>query len=129
MGIVAGPLVDRLGVRRALLLGSIVSVIGRFLVAVTFSKAVMLFSLLVLIPFGTALGIPVLTIGVKRHSGRDNRTIAFSVYYGAWWGSVSACVLDHLTVPRVGGGLCSGAACSPHPTPPPLVPVLPTQWS
>mmetsp|Transcript_80935 Transcript_80935/g.142749 ORF Transcript_80935/g.142749 Transcript_80935/m.142749 type:complete len:263 (-) Transcript_80935:124-912(-) len=80
-GLFMGFVVDNLGVRRSLILGSALCAIGRFVL--TFSKSTfmikaMLYSLL---PMGTALAIPVMSLGIRRYTNDSNRSFAFSLFY------------------------------------------------
>eukprot|EP00937_MAST-01D_sp_MAST-1D-sp2_P006324 g6324.t1 len=80
-GLLCGYLIDWLGVRRSLMLGSAVSASGRALFALAEARGALLLSVLFLMPLGMALGIPVLTIAVKRYSCDANRTFLFGVFY------------------------------------------------
>ena len=80
-GLLCSPLIDALGVRRSLLLGGVVCTLGRLLFAVATTRARALFALFTLIPFGQALGIPVLTIAVQRVTDDQTRSVAFSAFY------------------------------------------------
>lgn len=80
-GIVCGWVIDFLGVRLSLLIGAIIGVFCRALVAFTTSRLVLLIFLLAILPFGEALGIPIMTIAIKRYTNRSNRTFAFSLFY------------------------------------------------
>ncbi|KAA8499899.1 hypothetical protein FVE85_7484 [Porphyridium purpureum] len=80
-GMVCGWFIDIMGVRASLIIGSSVGMIARFVLALSRSKAVTLIILGSLLPFAESLGIPIMTIGVKRYSSPANRTIAFSFYY------------------------------------------------
>ena len=80
-GLLGGFLIDRLGVRRSLVLGSAVSAAGRLTFALCRSRGLLLLATTVLMPAGMALGIPVLTIAVKRYSCAANRTFLFGVFY------------------------------------------------
>ena len=45
------------------------------------SKSVLLFCTLVSLPLANCLGIPVLTIGLRRYTNNDNRGFAFGLFY------------------------------------------------
>ena len=40
-----------------------------------------MFSLLVTLPFSNCLGIPVLTVGIRRYTTNENRGFAFGLFY------------------------------------------------
>jgi hypothetical protein len=54
---------------------------GRFVVATTTSKAVLLWTLLGPVTIAGSLGTPVQTIAVKRYTTESNRGFAFSLFY------------------------------------------------
>lgn len=80
-GMSLGWIVDYLGVRYALLLGAIVGGFSRLLLALASSSSVVLWLLYTLLPFSESLGIPIMTIGIKRYTNSNNQTIAYSLFY------------------------------------------------
>ncbi|EME28432.1 uncharacterized protein Gasu_41220 [Galdieria sulphuraria] len=80
-GISLGWIVDYLGVRYTLLLGAIMGTFSRWLLALSSSSRVTVFLLYTFLPFSESLGIPVMTIGIKRYTNSNNRTIAYSMFY------------------------------------------------
>eukprot|EP01033_Poteriospumella_lacustris_P011346 gene11346-8068_t len=80
-GFVMGCFNDRLGIRRALLIGFTISLLSNFILAMTTSKNVFLFVLLCLLPIGNCMGIPMLTVGIKRFTTKANRGFAYGLYY------------------------------------------------
>jgi MFS family permease len=82
-GLVAGPLIDRMGVRRSLVLGSLLACVGMFAFALAFTRAAMLLALLVGMPLGLAFGLPVVDIGCKRYTFAGDRKLAFGLTYSA----------------------------------------------
>ncbi|KAK4538655.1 hypothetical protein CDCA_CDCA19G4680 [Cyanidium caldarium] len=82
-GVAAGYAIDHWGVRRSLLVGSMLGTAARLLFAVWQRQAAALTLLATLLPFAECLGVPVLTISVKRYTcdQRGKRTMAFSVFY------------------------------------------------
>lgn len=75
-GLLVSWLNDNLGVKRSLCIGFTISMASAMLVALTSSKTLLYVTLFVLYPFGTAMGIPMLTVAVKRYTTTKNR--------GAW---------------------------------------------
>lgn len=80
-GLMCGWLIDFLGVRASLLLGAVIGAISRFIMSVTSSRNLALLMLFTVLPFAESLGIPIMTIGIKRYTNAHNRTFAFSLYY------------------------------------------------
>jgi len=80
-GVLCGWFIDYLGVKQSLVLGSLLGATARFVLAFTTSRFVALAVLYTALPFAECLGIPILTIGIKRYTNQSNRTFAFSFYY------------------------------------------------
>jgi hypothetical protein len=72
---------DYLGVRRSLLFGFMVSMVSNLLIAVTTNKNFLYFILFGLLPIGNSIGIPMLTIGIKRYTTKKNRGFAYGLFY------------------------------------------------
>ena len=72
---------DSLGVRRALMVGFVCEVIGNISLALARTKVVAFTLLFSILPIGSCLGIPMLTIGVKRFTNSKNRGFAFGIFY------------------------------------------------
>ena len=64
---------DNLGVRKSLCIGFSLSLVSSIIVALTTSKTLLYVTLFALYPFGTAMGIPMLTVAVKRYTTERNR--------------------------------------------------------
>lgn len=94
-GFATAVLIDRLGVKRSLVLGSLLSAVGRLLFAVAPNRAILYTSMFLLMPIGLSLGIPVMTIAIKRYTNQENRSTAFGVYYSMM--NVSALVSGLIT--------------------------------
>ena len=47
----------------------------------TNSRGVLLMCLLITLPFSNCLGIPVLTVGIRRYTNDENRGFAFGLFY------------------------------------------------
>lgn len=80
-GLGCGWLIDYLGVRASLIFGAVVGAIARTVFALTQSQQTAVIMLYTLLPFSEALGIPIMTIGIKRYTNARNRTFAFSLFY------------------------------------------------
>lgn len=82
-GFFMGFVIDNLGVRLSLLAGGVLMLFARVVMAATTDVTVMRVMLFVFLPAGEALGIPVLTLGIKRYTTEANRATAYGVYYSA----------------------------------------------
>jgi MFS family permease len=80
-GLITGTIIDNLGVATCLRMGSALSLLARIALFLTSSTRVLLACLLVALPLGQCLGIPVLTVGVRRYTTSENRGFAFGLYY------------------------------------------------
>ena len=72
-GLLVSWLNDNLGVKKSLCIGFSISMLSSLVVALTYSKTLLYVTLFVLYPFGTAMGIPMLTVAVKRYTTANNR--------------------------------------------------------
>ena len=82
-GVLGGAVIDAVGVRGCLLFSAAATGAARAALAVTRSKGAAMFCFFVPAAIGGALGVPVLTIGVKRCSPPHARGFAFSLFYVA----------------------------------------------
>lgn len=82
-GLGMGAFIDSMGVRNSLLIGLSLLIISRAVLALTHSVILLVILLTVALPIGAALTLPVLQIGIKRHTEDDSsrRAIAFSGFY------------------------------------------------
>ena len=76
-----GSLTDALGIRRTFLLGMVICLLSRFVMATSVSRWIVLPGGLYLQAVGLALMVPVMVAGVKRFSNAAQRSVAFSLYY------------------------------------------------
>jgi len=83
LGLTLGLLIDRLGVRRSMMLGCVCSTLYRFTCFATTSKTVFWVANVTIAPVGAAFGVPVLALGVRRYTHDENRAFAFSFFYAA----------------------------------------------
>ncbi|CAK0785525.1 hypothetical protein CVIRNUC_008735 [Coccomyxa viridis] len=80
-GVVFSTAIDLMGVKGSLIACYIISAAGRFVVATTTSKSVLLWTLLGPVTVAGSLGTPVQTIAIKRFTTEGNRGFAFSLFY------------------------------------------------
>lgn len=72
---------DNLGVKKSLMLGFTISAISSTFVASTTSKIFLYITIFAIYPFGTSMGIPMLTVAIKRYTTSKRRGFAFGLYY------------------------------------------------
>lgn len=113
-GIACGWIIDFLGVRKSLMLGSAITSVSRVIITFTTSRNLTLALLFIALPFGESLGIPILTIGVKRYTNATNRTFGYALFYSTMnvAGFVAGPIVDscraffsegvHVTLPYFG---------------------------
>jgi len=80
-GLATGCVIDNLGVSKSLKIGFLISLLARLSIFAASSRPVLLLNVLVLLPIGNCLGIPVLTVGIRRYTEETNRGFAFGLFY------------------------------------------------
>lgn len=80
-GLTISWLNDNFGVRNSLLFGFAISLISSLILATATSLTTICVVLFCFMPMGTAMGIPMLTVGIKRYTNTANRGFAFGLYY------------------------------------------------
>jgi len=80
-GLLTGTIIDNLGVAKCLRIGFVLSFLTRVVIFATDSVGVLLGCLLITLPFSNCLGIPVLTVGIRRYTNDENRGFAFGLFY------------------------------------------------
>lgn len=79
--VMIGSLTDALGIRRTFLLGFVICLVSRSVMAMTIEKWIVLPFGLYLQAIGLALMVPVMVAAVKKYSNAAQRSVAFSLYY------------------------------------------------
>ena len=80
-GLFTGTIIDNLGVAKCLRIGFVLSLLSRITLFLCTSRGVLLIVLLGTLPFSNCLGIPVLTVGIRRYTNEVNRGFAFGLFY------------------------------------------------
>mmetsp|Transcript_12374 Transcript_12374/g.30246 ORF Transcript_12374/g.30246 Transcript_12374/m.30246 type:complete len:668 (+) Transcript_12374:174-2177(+) len=80
-GLVTGTVIDNLGVAKCLRIGFVLSFLSRMVIFACSDRGILLVCLLVTLPFSNCLGIPVLTVGIRRYTKEENRGFAFGLFY------------------------------------------------
>ncbi len=79
--VLVGSLTDALGIRRTFLIGFVVCLVSRTIMALSASKWIVLPLGLYTQAVGIALLVPVMIAGVKKYSNAAQRSVAFALYY------------------------------------------------
>uniref|UniRef100_A0A0G4IFI8 Major facilitator superfamily (MFS) profile domain-containing protein n=1 Tax=Chromera velia CCMP2878 TaxID=1169474 RepID=A0A0G4IFI8_9ALVE len=80
-GLVIGALIDRLGVKRSLIFGCSILFLSRLVLTFVTDIRVVSFILFSTLPVGSAMGIPVMQIGIRRFAPPGCQTLAYSLFY------------------------------------------------
>lgn len=72
---------DTIGVRRSLLIGYSMLIATLVAISMTTSLTLMLLCLFVFMPLANSMGIPMLTIGIRRYTTPANRGFAYGIFY------------------------------------------------
>jgi len=100
VAIALGPSIDRLGVRSALLVGGVASLLGRLMLTGASSPWTAAAGLLVFQTIGSALAYPVMRIGVRYVLPESELALGYSLMYAAMQvGAIAAGVLTDAIVP------------------------------
>lgn len=98
---------DNLGVRKSLLIGFSIQAVCSVVIATATSITSIYIILFCIMPIGTSMGIPMLTVGIKRYTNHVNRGFAFGLYYSVMNMAAFVCgpVIDGLNIGLKGGML------------------------
>jgi MFS family permease len=80
-GLIAGPVIDAIDLRTALLVGTLPSFIARLGSALTSDPNYVALCSVSALPLGAAFGLPVFALGVRRFTHPENRAFAFTIFY------------------------------------------------
>lgn len=80
-GLLVSWINDNLGVKKSLLCGFSITFVSTIILACTTSKILLYVVIFAFFPIGTSMGIPMLTVAVKRYTLCNNRGFAFGLYY------------------------------------------------
>lgn len=80
--LLTGPLIDYVGVRKAIVVGALLLVVGLTMFAFAFtSNWLFIVAVFGFVPAGIALGLPVCDVGSKQYSYAKNSNVVFSLAY------------------------------------------------
>ena len=82
-GLITSFINDNLGVRTALLIGYVITFTSLLVISLTTSLTLLLIFIFVFLPLGNSMGIPMLTIGIKRFTNSSNRALAYGLFYSS----------------------------------------------
>ena len=104
-GLANGVLIDTIGVASGLKMSFLISLVARGIIFWTSSRTISGLAMIVL-SFGNSMGIPVLTVGIRRYTTELNRGFAFGLFYVIMnlAALISGPVVDYCTILYKGGG-------------------------
>lgn len=79
--IMVGSLVDAIGIKKALIIGFLICIFSRFIMAITTIKAIVLPLGFMPLAVGEALMVPVMVAAIKMYTTAAQRSMAFSIFY------------------------------------------------
>ncbi len=79
--VLVGSFTDAVGIRKAFLMGFVICLVSRGVMAFSTTEWIVLPFGMLLLAMGLALMIPVMTAATKRYSNTAQRSMAFSMYY------------------------------------------------
>lgn len=82
-GLITSFINDNLGVRTALLVGYVITFTSLLVISLTTSLTLLLVFIFIFLPLGNSMGIPMITIGIKRFTNSSNRALAFGLFYSS----------------------------------------------
>lgn len=104
-----------MGVRKSLLIGYCITFASLLAMSVTNSLSILFSCLFVFLPLGNSMGIPMLTIGIRRYTTPESRGFAYGIFYSCMniGALLSGPVVDFFNIAYkepvlVGGMLISG---------------------
>eukprot|EP00386_Alphamonas_edax_P009708 GDKI01031815.1.p1 GENE.GDKI01031815.1~~GDKI01031815.1.p1 ORF type:complete len:263 (-),score=48.84 GDKI01031815.1:121-909(-) len=80
-GFLIGLVIDHLGVKWSLVCGTLLLFCSRMVLTVTDDFRVLSLILFGALPIGTAMGIPVMQIGIRRYTSEKSRSLGYSLFY------------------------------------------------
>lgn len=113
-GILTSWVNDSLGVRKATLCGFFLSFISFMVLALTESLDAVYAMIFFLLPLGESMGIPMLTVAIRRCTTQKNRGFAFGLYYSVMnvAALVSGPVVDGFNIGLPDGAQVAGRVLS-----------------
>ena len=83
IGVLMGIVIDKVGIRLSFLYGLFILTLARVHLSLTNNKTHLLWNLYLFLPLGTAFGIPVLFIGLRRYSAKCDGGFVYSLFFVA----------------------------------------------
>lgn len=80
-GLLVGPMIDQFGCRSSLIVGAALSLLSRVGIAFTTSLWTLWICAFIIMPIGSSLMIPVMTLAIKGYTNTSNRGFAFGLFY------------------------------------------------
>ncbi len=83
IGVLMGIVIDKVGIRLSFLYGLFILTLARVHLSLTNNKTHLLWNLYLFLPLGTAFGIPVLFISLRRYSAKCDGGFVYSLFFVA----------------------------------------------
>lgn len=80
-GIVGGVAIDWMGVKVSIALGSALATVSRVILMSSVSKTTTIVVLWTALPLAESMGIPVMSVAIKRYTNQSNKQLGFSLFY------------------------------------------------
>jgi len=80
-GLLTGTIIDRIGIKNSLVLGGVLGMFCSILIALAWSRGMLIFAVVVLLPLATSFVTPVIKIAQKRYTYGENKRISFMLAY------------------------------------------------
>lgn len=80
-GLFTGRLIDWMGLKKSFVTGAIIGVVGSVSISLAWSREMLVFSVVVLLPLAMKFVVPVISIALKRMTYAHNKRVAFACSY------------------------------------------------
>ena len=80
-GLLIGTIIDRIGLKSSLVFGGVLGMVCTIMIALAWSRGMLIFSVVIMLPLSTLFVLPVIVIARKRFSYVENKRVAFMVAY------------------------------------------------
>ncbi len=81
MNMIAGALVDAIGIRRTLLISTVLLIIARFFMVWVTNPALVMILGFIPLALGFAIVAPVISVGIKRYTTKEGAALGFGLFY------------------------------------------------
>ena len=78
-----GPFIDRIGIKKSLVVSSLIAVVGGFMITFVQQEGTFIFALIFIMPLAAALSFPAGKIAPRRYTDSATRSVAYSAFFVA----------------------------------------------